>query len=62
MPKLLTHKELMEIFSIGKSKAYEIIHQLNKELNEMGFLVVKGRVPYNYVMERYNLSEEIYAD
>ena len=50
MPRLVTHKEIMEIFNIGKSKAYEIIRQLNHELIEMGFLVAKGSVPYNYVI------------
>ena len=61
MPRLVTHKEIMEMFNIGKSKAYEIIHQLNHELNETGFLVVKGRVPYNYVLERFNIKEDHYA-
>jgi hypothetical protein len=62
MARLISHKEIMEMFSIGKSKAYEIIHQLNSELSEMGFLVVKGRVPYNYVIERFNLREDKYAN
>jgi hypothetical protein len=62
MPRLVTHKEIMEMFNIGKSKAYEIIHRLNQELGEMGFLVVKGRVPYNYVIERFNIKEDGYAN
>lgn len=61
MPRLVTHKEIMEMFNIGKSKAYEIIRQLNHELIEMGFLVAKGRVPYNYVIERFNIKEDHYA-
>ena len=61
MPRLVTHKEIMEMFNIGKSKAYEIIRQLNHELIEMGFLVAKGRVPYNYVIARYHIKEDHYA-
>jgi hypothetical protein len=62
MAKLVTHKEIMELFGVGKSKAYEIIQQLNDELSELGFLVVRGRVPYNYVIERFNLKENVYAN
>jgi hypothetical protein len=58
MAKLLTHKEIMEMFGVGKSKAYSIIHQLNFELNELGFLVVKGRVPYTYLVKRFNIKED----
>lgn len=61
MPLLISHKEIMEMFSVGKSKAYSIIHQLNFELYELGFLVVKGRVPYTYVVERFNIKEESHA-
>lgn len=61
MPKLISHKEIMEMFNIGKSKAYNIIHQLNHELEELGFLVVRGRVPYNYVIERFNIKEGTHA-
>ena len=51
----------MEMSNIGKSKAYHIIHQLNHELEELGFLVVRGRVPYNYVVERFNIKEGSHA-
>ena len=61
MPQLISHKEIMEMFNIGKSKAYLIIHQLNHELEELGFLVVRGRVPYNYVVERFNIKEGSHA-
>jgi hypothetical protein len=61
MPLLITHKEIMEMFGVGKSKAYAIIHQLNFELNELGFLVVKGRVPYTYVVKRFNIKEDSHA-
>jgi hypothetical protein len=61
MPRLISHKEIMDMFNIGKSKAYEIIHQLNHELEELGFLVVRGRVPYNYVVERFNIKEGSHA-
>jgi hypothetical protein len=61
MPRLISHKEIMEMSNIGKSKAYHIIHQLNHELEELGFLVVRGRVPYNYVVERFNIKEGSHA-
>lgn len=35
------------------SHAYKIIQQLNKELQDKGYLIIHGRVPKKYFSERF---------
>jgi len=37
---------------ISKSHAYKIIHRLNAELKEKGFLTISGRVSRKYFIEK----------
>lgn len=46
-------KDLAALLQISESKSYQIIRQMNAELESRGFLVVRGRVPINYVRERF---------
>lgn len=50
---LLKAKDVAELLDIGKTKAYEVIRQLNKELEEKGYLTVPNKVPRKYLMERF---------
>lgn len=50
---LLKAEEVAELLGVCRNKAYEIINQLNAELQEKGYLVVKSRVPRKYLMERF---------
>lgn len=45
--------EIKEIFSISDSKAYEIIRKLNQELEEKGYMVMRGRVSADYFEKRF---------
>ena len=38
-------KELGEVLGCSESKAYQCIRQMNDELKEKGFLVLRGKVP-----------------
>jgi len=52
-------KDVMRILGTGKSKSYEIIRKLNKELAEKGVLkdaLIPGRVPEKYFRERVFLD------
>ena len=53
---LIDVKRVMELLSVPKTRAYEVIKLLNKELEECGFLVVRGRVPEKYLRERYGID------
>ena len=40
----MTVDDVAEELSVSKSKAYKIVRQLNKELEEKGIITVAGRV------------------
>lgn len=44
--------EVAEITGVSKSKAYKIIAQLNDELKAKNYMVISGRVPRKYLMEK----------
>lgn len=46
-------KDLQELLGVSESKAYQYIRQMNAELQEKGFLTVRGKVPAAYVKERF---------
>ena len=51
-------KEVMEILKVSKSKGYSIMQNLNKELKKMGFYVISGRVPKQFLLEKFNISKK----
>ena len=48
----LTADQVMEQLQVSKQKAYKIIQQLNRELDEQGLITVRGRVNADYFYER----------
>ena len=46
-------KDLQELLGVSESKAYQYIRTMNTELQEKGFLIVRGKVPAAYVKERF---------
>lgn len=48
-----TANEVQEILGISRTQAYRIVRQLNKELEEKGYIVIPGRVPKKYLTEKY---------
>ena len=50
--------EVMEILKVSKSKGYSIMQNLNKELKKMGFYVISGRVPKQFLLEKFNISKK----
>ncbi len=53
MNDFINTQEIMQRLGVGKSTAYNIISKLNKELQEKGYLTVRGKVSRKYFMERY---------
>ena len=49
--------EVAETLGISKSHAYKIVHQLNKEMAQMGYITVSGRVNRKYFMKKLCYSE-----
>lgn len=52
MSKLMTVEEVMEELGVKQAKAYQIIRQLNQELDEQGVITVSGRVNREYFDQR----------
>lgn len=55
---LLDVNQVMEILNCGKSRAYNSIKILNKELERDGYLTIQGRIPAEYLASRFKLDEE----
>jgi Mn-dependent DtxR family transcriptional regulator len=49
--------EVAEELGVSKFYAYKIVHQLNEELKNMGYLTVSGRVSKQYFMDKVCYSE-----
>lgn len=58
MSRLATIDDVMDMLSVKPGKGYQIIRALNNELEEKGFMTVSGRVPIDYLRERFNLKDE----
>lgn len=55
---LLNFQQVMKILNVNKSKAYKCMRELNAELQKDGYLTISGRVPAEYLADRYKLDEE----
>ena len=53
MPATYNAKQLSEILGCSESKAYAFIRVMNSELQEKGFLTLRGKVPAAYVQKRF---------
>ena len=51
--KFLTVNDVMQILGISKSAAYNIMRQLNNELKEKGYVVIRGKISLKYFEERF---------
>ncbi len=49
----VTADELVETLGISKAKAYQIIRQLNDELEKQGYIKIAGKCPRKYFEKRY---------
>ena len=60
--RFITAKELADMLSISTGHAYKVIHRLNDELAQKGYLTFSGRIPRKYLEERfYGLEKEVSA-
>lgn len=52
-------KDIAAMLGVSDSKAYEIIRQLNLELEDEGYLVLRGKVPVAYFNKRWYGMEQM---
>lgn len=51
--RFLSALDIVEITGSSKSVAYEIIKQLNLELEKKGFMTIRGKIISTYFYERF---------
>ena len=44
--------EVAEMIGVSRAKAYKMVAQMNEELKAQNYLVISGRVPRKYLMEK----------
>ena len=49
--------QVRELLSVPQSTAYKIIRDLNAELKDQGYIVLRGRVEEKYLKERFRLDD-----
>lgn len=50
--EFLNYTDIMNIMGVSKSKAYQIIQDLNEELKDKGYIVIAGKVSSKYFLKR----------
>ncbi len=55
MEGLINAQDVACTLGVSRSSAYKIIRNLNRELQEQGYLIVSGKVPKRYFRKRYYL-------
>ena len=50
---LIGVEEVMKLLGIGRNAAYKIMKQHNEELEKKGYLVIRGKIPREYLEERF---------
>ena len=48
----LTVTEAAQMLHVSKSHAYKVVQRLNREMKQMGYLTIAGRISRAYLMER----------
>ena len=54
-----TADTVAEVLGVSISQAYKVIHTLNNELSEKGYITIAGRVSKKYFHEKYYGYEEM---
>lgn len=53
----MTVEEVAQELRVSKSKAYEVVRNLSRELQEMGYLTVAGRINTTFFHKKVCYSE-----
>ena len=55
---MMTAHDIMDALGVSESVAYAMIRQLNAELKEKGYLIIRGKVSRKFFEEHfYGMSE-----
>lgn len=56
MNRMVKAREVAKILSVSESKAYKVVKNLNEQLQKEGYLTISGRVPVQFLKERFKLE------
>lgn len=59
MKDFLTAKDIQHILKVKQAKSYEIIRELNREMQKQGYKVIRGRVNKAIFEKAYFYNEEV---
>lgn len=51
--QFITAEEVQQILSVSRSKSYQIIRDLNKELKSMGYHTIVGKCPIQFFKQKF---------
>lgn len=51
--QFVTAQEVAEIMGVSRSKAYQIVRAMNRELRNMGYITVSGKCPVQYFKKKF---------
>ena len=51
--QFITAEEVQKVLDVSRSKSYQIVRQLNKELKAQGYLTVAGKCPIQYFKQKF---------
>lgn len=54
----LTADDIAYLLSRSQSVAYKVLNDLNADLENQGYYIIRGRVPKKYFCERFNIPYE----
>lgn len=57
--RFITAKEIAEDCNISISKAYELIREMNKEIEAMGKITLTGKVNRHFYEKKINPTDDI---
>ena len=51
--QFITAEEVQQILGVSRSKAYQIIQAMNRELKSAGYITIAGKCPIQYFKQKF---------
>ncbi|WP_373118566.1 ICEBs1 excisionase [Holdemania massiliensis] len=51
--QFITAEEVQQILKVSRSKSYQIVRDLNKELKSMGYHTIAGKCPTQFFQQKF---------
>ena len=51
--QFITAAEVAEVMGISRSKSYQLVREMNRELKANGFVTVAGKCPIQYFKQKF---------